>query len=416
MLFYPQFAINAGQWWQYLFPLAAIALPIALWFGRSYVGRGPLAAVLIFSGVMVPALGFFNIYFMMYSPVSDHFQYHASVALIALAAAGATTAATKLSPQGRRAAVAVAGIVLGALLTLTFRQTFIYHDLETLYRDTIEKNPQSWIAYLNLSTHLDFLGRDEEALEIAQQGLRVKPDSPRMHACLGNVLGQLSAVRKDADQRRQAVAQYQEAVRLDPALHGWLHFAGIYGTAREHGRGEGLFPAHAGVRCAKRRAIYGLGAIAGLEDHWSEAERRFVQALTLNPQLTDAQNDLTIALVRQGKTAEAVRHLTGMLQRDVERADLHYELANVLVARDDLPSAAQHYSEAVRLQPGYIAAIQNLGAALFKMGDVDRAMGCFSETLRLDPSNEQARRILNRPKRLSAVTQDLKPVRRSATR
>ena len=39
--------------------------------------------------------------------------------------------------------MAGAGIVLGVLLVLAFRQTFIYHDLETLYRDTIEKNPQS---------------------------------------------------------------------------------------------------------------------------------------------------------------------------------------------------------------------------------------------------------------------------------
>ena len=171
---------------------------------RSRLGRGPLAAVLIFCGVMLPALGFFNIYFMLYSPVADHFQYHASVALIAAGVGrSATMAATRLGPQGRPTAVAGAGIVLGVLLVLAFRQTFIYHDLETLYRDTIEKNPQSWIAYLNLSTHLDFLGRDEEACDCAT-GLRVKPDSP--HARLpGECAGPVErrrATTKTSDGRR----------------------------------------------------------------------------------------------------------------------------------------------------------------------------------------------------------------------
>ena len=54
--------------------------------------------------------------------------------------------------------------LLGCLGALTFRQTFVYHDVESLYRDTIAKNSASWIAYLNLGTHLDGLGHSEEAL------------------------------------------------------------------------------------------------------------------------------------------------------------------------------------------------------------------------------------------------------------
>ena len=53
------------------------------------VGRGPLAAVLIFGGVLTPALGFFNVYPFRFSFVADHFQYHAGIALVALAAATA---------------------------------------------------------------------------------------------------------------------------------------------------------------------------------------------------------------------------------------------------------------------------------------------------------------------------------------
>ena len=45
----------------------------------------------------MPALGFFNIYYMRCAQVADHFQYHLSVALVALVAAGATMAAARLA-------------------------------------------------------------------------------------------------------------------------------------------------------------------------------------------------------------------------------------------------------------------------------------------------------------------------------
>ena len=89
MMFYPRWAIDAHVWWQFLFPIAAIALVVGLYLARGRIGRGPLAAVLIYGGVLLPTLGFFNVFLFRYSFVADHFQYHASLAILALAAAGA---------------------------------------------------------------------------------------------------------------------------------------------------------------------------------------------------------------------------------------------------------------------------------------------------------------------------------------
>ena len=90
--------------------------------------------VLIYCGVMFPMLGFFNIYYALYAQVSDHFQYHASVAILALAAAGVLAAAIgdtfrPIRHDARRYAAAV-GIWLLVLAAISFRQTFIYHDLD----------------------------------------------------------------------------------------------------------------------------------------------------------------------------------------------------------------------------------------------------------------------------------------------
>ena len=165
--FYPRFTIDEHAWWQYLFPLAAVALLVALWISRNRVGRGPLAAALIFGGVLVPALGFVDVYPMRFSFVADHFQYHASLALLTLAAAVAATIYQKL-PSTQRPVLLAAGVtVIAGLAALTYQRANVFHDVERLYRDTIAKNPAGPTAYANLAVHLESVGQYEEAVRLA---------------------------------------------------------------------------------------------------------------------------------------------------------------------------------------------------------------------------------------------------------
>jgi hypothetical protein len=101
IFFYPRWHVDPSQAWQFLYPLAAVTVVVGLWLARGRIGRGPVAAVLIFGGVLVPALGFFNVFPFLFSFVADHFQYHASLALIALAAATLVLAAHRFLPRAR---------------------------------------------------------------------------------------------------------------------------------------------------------------------------------------------------------------------------------------------------------------------------------------------------------------------------
>ena len=76
---YPRWTASARVWWQYLYPIAVVALMVSAWLVRRRT-RGPLAALLLFTGSLFPALGFFNVYPFVYSFVADHFQYLAGLA------------------------------------------------------------------------------------------------------------------------------------------------------------------------------------------------------------------------------------------------------------------------------------------------------------------------------------------------
>ena len=213
MFVYPRWKIDAGEWWQYLFPLGMAALAVALgWLARK--NRGPLAGFLIFAGTLFPALGFFNIYPFIFSYVADHFQYLASLGPIALVAAVVSSPEVgrirKLPGTGAVWRTGVAAGVVCLLGALTWRQCGIYRDARTLYAVTLEGNPQCWLAHHNLGNMLFEEGKVDEAIVHYRAALRRNPNQADIYFNLGKALAQQG---RNAD----AVPQFEAVLRLTPA-------------------------------------------------------------------------------------------------------------------------------------------------------------------------------------------------------
>jgi tetratricopeptide (TPR) repeat protein len=387
VFFYPRWTIDGHAWWQYLLPVTALSLPVALWLARRLIGRGPLAAVLIFAGVLAPMLGFFNIYFTMYAYVSDHFQYHASVALVALAVAAAALATAKLSPTAKALSCVGAGVLLLGLARGTFRQTFIYHDLDILYRDTIAKNPQGTIAYSNLAVHLGILGRHEEAVDLTRTALRLDPTDPIAHSNLGFFLLNLGS--RDGFQHGQleeAIANLRQglvlardacgAVPNEPRLRNYLGFSLL-----RLGNRDGFQP----------------GQLEEAISHLNEAVR-------LDPASVDAHANLALALATAQRPAEAIQHAARALEIDSRGdaglsnqlgpdllAEGHDALAGALATKGNLRAAAEHYKATVDLRPDYDRALNNLGVVLMNLGQTDEAIHWFQEAVRQHPEYAEAK-------------------------
>ena len=112
------------------------------------------------------------LYTFRYTFVADHYQYVASIGLIALAAAGITIA-LKTRPFLK---LAFCGALLLTLGLLTWQQAEIYRNPETLWRDTLAKNPDCWMAHNNLGLLLNNQGRIEEAMEHYHKAIQINPE------------------------------------------------------------------------------------------------------------------------------------------------------------------------------------------------------------------------------------------------
>ena len=263
---YPRWVIDARAWWQYLFPMAALVVPITLWLLRRRIGRGLLVATLYFEGTLVPALGFFDVYPFRYSFVADHFQYLACIGPIALVVSAGAMICRRSAGQWDRLVTLAAAAALLMLGVFTWRQGLIYNDPETLWRDTLAKNPDAWMVHNNLGLVLTDQGRVEEAIAEYRASLRIKPDHWGAHYNLANALvaqGKLA----------NAITEYQVVLRAEP------NFA----------------PAHDN-----------LGGALAMQGKIAEATAEFVAALRINPDSAEAHNNLGNALLELGKVVEAV--------------------------------------------------------------------------------------------------------------
>jgi tetratricopeptide (TPR) repeat protein len=298
IFFYPRWQIDPGTLWQFVPPVAAVAAAAVLWAARGRIGRGPLAAGLLYAGILLPALGFFDVYAFRYSFVADHFQYHASPALLALFAAVGAQSAERLGAQARNAARGVAAGMLVTLGALTFMEAREYRDLETLYRSTIAANPEAWNAQLNLANHLSSTGRNQEALPLAREAVRLAPRVADAHNTLGAAL-YLTAVESPAlapSRLPEAIEAFANALSIAPDHLDALHNGAVaLGAAGRHAEAAGYYARVLELEPADVDARVGLGRSLLMLGRRQEAEAQLREALRREPGRTDAQQALAAA-------------------------------------------------------------------------------------------------------------------------
>ena len=337
---YERWNIDPRSVWQYLFPAAAAALILTLWKLRGWIGRGPLAAALFFGGTLVPALGVLDVYPMRYSFVADHFQYAASLGLIALAGAGAALGLRRLGAAPRAVGGAACAGAVAVLATLAWKQTHIYHDQLTLWNDTIAKNP-AWMPYHSLGNTLFQQGSYGQAIDAFERSLALRPDNVYARTSLG------SACEAQGDLER-ARAQFAEALRLDPDWPTALN--------------------NLGLLLVKLRKL-------------PEAENMFRRLLAKNPGDAVAHNNLGMTLELAGDRSGALDEYKAAAEIEPDYAEARYNLANCQFAFRNFEQAQRNYRRALASNPKLDEARNNLASLLLALGDDARVRGNEAEAL-----------------------------------
>src|SRR5262245_50468230 len=317
MFVYPRWHINPSLWWQYLFPISILVLLLILWNLRRW-SRAPFAGVLVYIFLLLPSLGFLNIYFFIYSFVADHWQYLACLGIITPCASGIVLLTGRLKHWQPLQEPGITLVLAGILFILTWQQSRMYTDIETLYRTTIARNPGCWMAQVNLGNLLYKMNRIPEAMDLFSQASRFKPAVA--HYSLGNAL-------LDKGRTFEAIEEYRQALRIDPD----------YAEAHNNLAGASL-----------------------LTGRTSEAITEFQYALRINPGYAEAHNNLGNALIQTGQSSEAIEHFKQALRMTPDSASAHNNLAAALAQMGRIAEAIEELKLTLRINPSDVDARNNL--------------------------------------------------------
>lgn len=334
---YPHWTIDPARLGQWLFPAAALLLVGVLLWRKQ---RSLLAAALLFGGALFPVLGFFNVYPFLFSYVADHFQYLASLPIYALVAVGAVKVAGRLPGWTRQL---VAGTLLATLGLLTWSQAAMYRDAATLYRVTLQRNPDCWMAHNNLAILLAADGQVSDAIPHLEAALTLKPDFAQAENNLGDDLVRLG-------RPTEAIPHFEHAVQLQPT----------YAVAHRN-----------------------LGMALAMTGHVGEALPHFERAAQIDSTDAEAELDWAMALDQTGQFSAAVPHFERAIALNPHSSDAQLAYGQVLAAHRDFDGAVVHYRAALTLAPNSADAHRSLASALRQLGRTDEARTEFLTAQRL---------------------------------
>lgn len=316
---YPKWNISPAHVLDYIWLLAGIVLCVAIYFLRRYVGRSVEVAAAFFVATLSPVLGFIMLFTFRYTFVADHYQYLACIGPIALFSAGIASLADMLK-QCRALILGAALFAVASLGALTWRQAAMYGDIETLWRTTLARNPECWMAHTNLGIVLLQKGQLNDGIAHYRAALQMQPNSWDAEYNLGTAL----IAKGEVD---EAILHCDRAVAIQPN-----------DPDGQVSLGDALLQ--------KKRV--------------EEAIVHYQKAMALRPDYFLAHYGLARAFLEKGELDTAVQYCRAALFIRPDDADCETVLALALDQKGETGEAIHHYEKAVQISPKSIAAMTNL--------------------------------------------------------
>lgn len=226
-------------------------------------------------------------------------------------------------------------------------------EAEATLTRAVAKSPFHQRARRQLGQLLQKGGRSQDAVEVYEEMLRIKPDDAETHFAIGSVL-------LDSDPTA-ALPYLEEASRLAPS---------------------------------KPRFLTSLGVAYLKTGRMSEAEATLRRAIVLSPDDPSIRNNLGITLIQSRRFGEAIDELNALLKRHPEFVAARNNLAIALAETGDLARAEREVRQAVENTPDYLDALLTLAAILDRAGRLDEEYAVLQRAFALSPERIDVRNRL----------------------
>ncbi len=259
-----------------------------------------------------------------------------------------------------------------------------YPEAERIWRQIIQLDPNSAVAFSNLCAALFRQNKLDEALIFCQKALALDPKLPETYNNLGNVL-------YDQKKLKEAEEMYRRAIALDDKYVGAYNNLGVVLRAQKKlTEAEEMYRRAIALDDKYVNAYYNLGNVLYNQNKLTEAEEMYRRALALDDKDVDVYNNLGVVLRAQKKLTEAEEMYRRALALDDKYVRAYYNLGKVLYDQKKLTEAEEMYRRAIALDDKYVSAYNNLGNVLYDQKKLKEAEEMYRRALALDDKDVYA--------------------------
>jgi tetratricopeptide (TPR) repeat protein len=220
-----------------------------------------------------------------------------------------------------------------------------FREAEALYRGLVQRQPESPLLHANLGEALRTLGRHDEARDHLKKAVE-------LDASMAQAWNSLGLLARDQRRHTDAEAAYREAIRLQPQF-----------TA----------------------AYINLGDVLQLRGRHDLAMECYQRSLSLDPRRVESRRRVGQLLQHCRRFDEARRFYESARAIDPGNPGPHADLGSLWFLCGNYDEAVRHFRSALRNDADCALAHHGLGMALLEQRRLDEAEACLREALRLDP-------------------------------
>lgn len=136
-----------------------------------------------------------------------------------------------------------------------------------------------------------------------------------------------------------------------------------------------------------------IGALELKSGQIEKAETRFLEALSIDPQLASAHSGLFLVNQARGKTEQATSHLEQAAQLSPDRSAFKILYATYLSETKDEAAAIDYLENIIEKADDYLPALSLQAELKAKAGDIDKATELVNRALKLDKTDIRAMRL-----------------------
>lgn len=363
---YPLAGTVVGATW--LLGLTGVLLAFAK--RRPYL----LFGWLWFVGTLVPVIGLIQVGAQAYA---DRYSYFPLIGLLVMVA-GTLLEVARRGPAGRAIAVALGCAAIAVCTALTREQQEYWQDGKCLWEHALAVTPDNYCAHRHIA---DLLAEEDcipEAIEHARAAAQLWPYQVSYV--------QLAAFLVRAERYDEAIEQYRNAVRSDPAdVDSQLMLGNLLLQRYRPEEAIESFEEALARESGWADAYNGLATAHALAGHHDRALRNFKAAVAAEPRNPLYHNNLAQELARTGDSQAALSEFAEALRIDPHYAEALNNRGNVLASLARWPEATLSYRDAIEQDAGVARYRFNLAMALEERGELEGARRQYEAALAIDP-------------------------------